>query len=228
MQWSFSDVGHATKEMVTGGERFLGDLEARVPWSVVQAELDEVSCPPGGGRSGPLIGLARLLRMYVTQQCFGLFDERVEGAMYYSAAIRRFVGLDLDRKAAPDAIRLRTFHRRLENNELTRRIFEVINANMAERTRGAEMQQSKNGKAAVRRDEGAPRCGCCLGTGPQLGIHVGQGFRHQAGPSPAPCQGMQGLRDLAYQGGVRSSIACRLEHALVCGDDAGFAQGLAR
>jgi len=44
-----------------------------------------------------------MLRMYVAQQCFGLSDEGIEGAIYDSQAIRGFVGIDLNRESALDA-----------------------------------------------------------------------------------------------------------------------------
>ncbi len=132
MQSSFSELEYATKKKVTRRDRFLAEMEALVPWSALEAEL-EASYPAGGGRGRPPIGLARMLRMYVAQQCFGLSDEGIEDAIYDSQAIRRFVGIDLGREAAPDATTLLKFRRRLENNRLTRRIFEVINAHLAER-----------------------------------------------------------------------------------------------
>lgn len=42
-----------------------------------------------------------MLRMYVAQNCFGLSDEGTKDALYDSQTIRRFVGIDLGRKAAP-------------------------------------------------------------------------------------------------------------------------------
>jgi len=57
--------------------------------------------PSGGGNGRPPIGLEWMLRRYVAQQCFGLSDERIEDALYDSQAIRRFVGIDLNREAAP-------------------------------------------------------------------------------------------------------------------------------
>ncbi len=39
--------------------------------------------------------------MYVAQQCFGLSDETTEDALFDSQAIRRFVGIDLNREATP-------------------------------------------------------------------------------------------------------------------------------
>ena len=50
--------------------------------------------------------------MDVAQQCFGLLDEGIEAALYASQAVRRFVGMDLTREAAPDATTLLKFRRR--------------------------------------------------------------------------------------------------------------------
>ena len=53
------------------------------------------------------IGIARMLRMYVAKQYFGLSDEGIEDAIYNSQAIRDFVGIDPIWGAAPDATTLR-------------------------------------------------------------------------------------------------------------------------
>jgi IS5 family transposase len=71
--------------------------------------------------------------MYIAQNCFGLSDEGIEDALYDSQAIRRFVGIDLGREAAPDATTLLKFRRLLEDHNLTAAIFEAINAHLAKR-----------------------------------------------------------------------------------------------
>ena len=53
-------------------------------------------------------------RMYVVQQCFDLSDEGIEDAIYDSAAIRDFVGVDPNWGAAPDATTLTKFRHLLE------------------------------------------------------------------------------------------------------------------
>jgi IS5 family transposase len=74
-----------------------------------------------------------MLRMYVAQQCFGFSDEGTEDALYDSQAIRRFVGIDLNREAAPDATTLLKFRRLLEAHQLTESIFDAINVQLAEK-----------------------------------------------------------------------------------------------
>lgn len=132
MQSSFSDLEYAAKKKMTRRDRFLAQIEAVTPWAALEA-LIEPHYPKGEGRGRRPIGLPRMLRMYVAQQCFGLSDEGIEDALYDSQAIRRFVGIDLAREAAPDATTLLKFRRLLEKHELTRRIFETINAHLAEK-----------------------------------------------------------------------------------------------
>lgn len=71
--------------------------------------------------------------MYIVQQCFGFSDEGAEDAVYDSQAIRRFVGIDLNREAVPDATTLLKFRHLLEAHQLTESIFDAINAHLAER-----------------------------------------------------------------------------------------------
>lgn len=132
MQSSFSELEYAAKKKVTRRDRFLGEIEAITPW----AELERTVVPfypSSGGRGRPPIGLSRMLRMYVAQQCFGLSDEGIEDALYDSQSIRRFVGIDLSRESAPDATTLLKFRRLLETHQLTESIFNAINAHLAKK-----------------------------------------------------------------------------------------------
>lgn len=132
MQASFSDLEYAAKKKVTRRDRFLSEIEDVTPWSALVAEI-EPFYPKGEGRGRPPMGLERMLRMYVAQQCFGLSDEGTEDAIYDSQAIRGFVGIDLNREAAPDATTLLKFRRLLETHKLTERIFSAINVHLAEK-----------------------------------------------------------------------------------------------
>lgn len=132
MQSSFSELEYASKKRVTRRDRFLADLEAVTPWQQLVAAL-EPFYPKGGGRGRPPIGLERILRMYIAQNCFGLSDEGIEDALYDSQAIRRFVGVDLSRESAPDATSVLRFRRLLETHQLTETIFNTINGHLAER-----------------------------------------------------------------------------------------------
>ncbi|NBY16791.1 MAG: IS5 family transposase [Betaproteobacteria bacterium] len=130
MQASFSDLEYAAKKRVTRRDRFLSEIEAVTPWLALVAEI-EPFYPKGEGRGRPPIGVHRMLRMYIAQQCFGLSDEGIEDAIYDSQAIRGFIGIDLNRETAPDATTLLKFRRLLEENNLTERIFIAINTVLA-------------------------------------------------------------------------------------------------
>lgn len=132
MQTSFSELEYATKKKQTRRDRFLAQIEAVTPWGAL-TQVIEPHYPSSGGRGRPPIGLDRMLRMYVAQQCFGLSDEGIEDALYDSQAIRRFVGIDLNREAAPDATTLLKFRRLLEEKQLTESIFQTINAHLADK-----------------------------------------------------------------------------------------------
>jgi transposase, IS5 family len=132
MQSSFSDLEYASKKKLTRRDRFLAEIEAVTPWSALVATI-EPFYPKGDGRGRPPIGVARMLRMYIVQQCFGLSDEGIEDAIYDSQAIRRFVGIDLARETAPDATTLLKFRRLLETHGLTRKVFDAITAHLAEK-----------------------------------------------------------------------------------------------
>ncbi len=170
MQSTFSELEYSAKKRITRRDRFLAELEALTPWAKLVAEIEPFY--PKGERGRPPIGLARMLRLYLAQQCLGLSDEGAEDALYDSQAIRRFVGVDLAREAAPDATTLLKFRRLLEAHRLTQSIFDTINQHLAakglllkegtvvdatliaappsvknrDRTRDPDMHQAKKGK----------------------------------------------------------------------------------
>ena len=73
-----------------------------------------------------------MLRMYCLQQWYGQADEALEDALYDSQALRDFVGIDLSRESVPDATTLLKFRRLLLDNDLTKSLFDEINAHLAE------------------------------------------------------------------------------------------------
>jgi IS5 family transposase len=132
MQRSFSDLEYAAKKKLTRRDRFLAEIDSATPWGKLH-KLIEPHYPKTSGPGRPPIGLARMLRMYVAQQCFGLSDEGIEDAIYDSQAIRGFVGIDLNRESAPDATTLLKFRHLLEAKGITRQIFDTINGHLAEK-----------------------------------------------------------------------------------------------
>jgi IS5 family transposase len=130
-QTSFAQSEYARKKKTTRREKFLGQMEAVVPW----ARLCAVIAPhyPQGRRGRPPVGLERMLRIYFLQQWYALADEALEDALYDSQAMRTFAGIDLSVEAVPDATTLLHFRHLLEAHELTRQIFGEVNALLGER-----------------------------------------------------------------------------------------------
>ncbi len=130
-QRSFASAEYAMKKKRTRREKFLADMERVVPWSRLIAVIEPLY--PTSGRVGRQpIGVARMLRMYCLQQWYGLADEALEDALYDSQALRDFVGINLASESVPDATTLLKFRRLLLANDLTRSLFDEINAHLAE------------------------------------------------------------------------------------------------
>jgi IS5 family transposase len=127
MQKSFSEAEYAGKKKLTRRDRFLNEIDQLAPWSLLEAQIAPFYADNTGNRGRPSIGLSRMLRLYVVQQCFGLSDEGTEDAVYDSQAVRLFVGIDLSHESVPDATTLLKFRRLLETHQLTQKIFAAIN-----------------------------------------------------------------------------------------------------
>ena len=119
------------KKKRTRREKFLAEMERIVPWGRLIAVIEPLY--PTSGRVGRQpIGVPKMLRMYCLQQWYGLADEALEDALYDSQALRDFVGIDLSRESVPDATTLLKFRRLLQDNDLTRALFDEINAHLSE------------------------------------------------------------------------------------------------
>jgi len=130
-QRSFASAEYAMKKKRTRREKFLAEMERIVPWSRLTAVIEPLY--PKSGRVGrPPIGVPKMLRMYCVRQWYSLADEALEDALYDSQALRDFVGIDLSRESVPDATTLLKFRRLLQDNDLTRTLFDEINAHLTE------------------------------------------------------------------------------------------------
>jgi transposase, IS5 family len=108
----------------TRRDEFLATMNAIVPWPAL-CEVIQPHYPKGvGGR--PPIGLERMLRIHFIQHWFNLADEACEEALYDSASLRRFVGIDLGREPVPDATTMLKFRRLLNDNKLGEQLFAKV------------------------------------------------------------------------------------------------------
>src|SRR5580704_17074349 len=124
-------AGFEKHQKRTRRAEFLAQMEIVVPWRELCAELEPFYPKAGNGR--PPVGLERMLRMYVLQQWSNLSDPRVEEALYDSAAMRHFVGIDLGREPAPDETTVCKFRHLLERHGLGTKIFQRVNSYLESR-----------------------------------------------------------------------------------------------
>jgi IS5 family transposase len=104
-------------------------MEQVVPWSDLQS-LVEPHYPKAGNGRRP-VGLGIMLRTYFVQQWFNLSDPGVEEALYDSAGLRRFVGVDLGRAPAPDQTSVCRFRHLLETHDLGGAVLDAVNHHLA-------------------------------------------------------------------------------------------------
>jgi IS5 family transposase len=112
-------------------EQFLEEMEAVMPW----AELVGLVAPyyPKGETGRKPLGLGIMLRLYFVQHWFALSDPAAEDALYDSAALRRFVGIDLGLAAAPDETTILNFRHLLEQHDLCGQMLDTVNLYLAGR-----------------------------------------------------------------------------------------------
>jgi len=106
-------------------EEFLSLMDGVVPWRELEALIEPHYPKAGNGRQP--VGLSIMLRVYFLQQWFNLSDPGAEDALYESPVLRRFVGVDLGRAAAPDETTILRFRRLLETHELCGQILDTVN-----------------------------------------------------------------------------------------------------
>ena len=104
-------------------------MEGVVPWRKLEALIEPHYPKAGNGRQP--VGLSIMLRVYFLQQWFSLSDPGAEDALYESAVLRRFAGVDLGRAAAPDETTILRFRRLLETRELCGQILDTVNDYLA-------------------------------------------------------------------------------------------------
>jgi IS5 family transposase len=106
-------------------EQFLNTMETVVPWSELEALIAPYYPKAGNGRQP--VGLSILLRTYFLQHWFNLSDPGAEDALYESAVLRRFAGVDLGHAAAPDETTILNFRHLPEQHELCGKILDTVN-----------------------------------------------------------------------------------------------------
>jgi IS5 family transposase len=106
--------------------QFLADMDRVIPWTEITAAVATVypKISEQGGR--PPIPLERMLRIYFLQLWFNLSDPAAEEALYDSAAMRSFVGIDLGAESAPDETTICKFRHLLEKHKLGKTLLRAV------------------------------------------------------------------------------------------------------
>ena len=113
-QSSFSDLAYEHKKKTTRKERFLGEMEAILPWDELLKPIEERYPTAGQGRQP--IPAAVMLRIYFLQQWYGLSDPGMEDSLYDVESMRRFAGVELE--AIPDESTILKFRHFLDRHSV--------------------------------------------------------------------------------------------------------------
>lgn len=129
-QLGFGDYEQATAKKRTRRERFLGEMEAVMPWSAL-IDLIEPHYPKTSSKGGrPPYPLETMLRIHLLQQWYDLSDPAMEDALLEVATMRRFAGIALITDRIPDETTILAFRHLLEEKDLGAQIFETVKAHL--------------------------------------------------------------------------------------------------
>jgi IS5 family transposase len=205
-----ADQGFERHRKPTRRDAFLETMNRVVPWDALCAVVEPYYPKKGNGR--PPIGLERMLRIHFLQHWFNLADLACEEALYDSASLRRFAGIDLGSEPVPDATTLLKFRRLLEQHKLAERLFAevgrvlqgsgmtlktgtIVDATIiaapsstknADRQRDPEMHQTRKGKQWY------------FGMKLHIGVDSQSGLAHSAVVTPANIHDKHPLPDLLH------------------------------
>jgi transposase, IS5 family len=126
MATGFEQFGKKTKRAL-----FLEEMDQVVPWAKLCGLIEPHY--PTGSNGRPPVGVERMLRIYFLQQWFNLSDPAVEEALYGSAVMRGFVGIDLGREPVPDETTVCKFRHLLEEHQLGGQMLEAVNLHLQSR-----------------------------------------------------------------------------------------------
>ena len=121
-QATFAESGFAKFHRATRKDRFLAQMEELIPWRELCAAIEPHYPRPRGAGRRP-VGVEWMLRIHFMQHGFNRSDPALEDALYDSAALRRFAGIDLGNERAPDETTICKFRHLMERKGLGERLF---------------------------------------------------------------------------------------------------------
>ena len=129
-QPTFAELEYNQKKKTTHRERFLGRMDALIPWEELEAEIAPFYPRRGQGR--PPYPLAVMLRVHCLQLFYNRSDPGLEDDLYEMESLRRFAGLRLG-GAIPDETTILNFRHLLERHGLGEILLSRINQHLAAR-----------------------------------------------------------------------------------------------
>ena len=130
-QLSFAAHEFVKKPKQTRREKFLGEMEAVVPWEGLLSVIAPYYPKAGNGRRP--YELSAMLRIHFMQQWFGYSDAGMEEALHDIPLLRGFAGLDAGLESLPDETTILNFRHLLERHGLSKRLFAEVMSLLTER-----------------------------------------------------------------------------------------------
>src|SRR6056297_1260926 len=131
-QPAFPGLRQSMKKKQTRREKFLGEMDAVVPWArllrLIEPHYPKVG--PKGGR--PPMPMETMLRIYFLQNWYALSDPMAEEMLYDSDAMRQFAGIELGDDRIPDETTILNFRHLLEKHQLTEKLFAEVSGHLAD------------------------------------------------------------------------------------------------
>lgn len=110
-------------------ERFLGEMEAVVPWKNLIKEISPYYKSDKGRRPH---NLELMLRIHFLQLWHNLSDPGMEEALYDRMSFQKFLGFDCFGGEIPDESSICRFRHLLEKHDLSQKILSCVNAHLAD------------------------------------------------------------------------------------------------
>lgn len=126
-QLSFASLTPKQKSQLRA-EKFLEEMEAVVPWKKIANLIKPHYYSNKFGR--PAYKLSLMVRIYCLQQWYNLGDLSMEEAIYDRRSFQKFLDVDLMGTSIPDETTILNFRHLLEENDLPRQIFRLLNAHL--------------------------------------------------------------------------------------------------
>lgn len=112
-------------------EKFLDEMEKVIPWEQFIAEIQPHYLEKETGRKR--MELMTMLKIYFLQQWYSLSDPEAEEMIHDRNSFQKFLGIDLLSHKVPDESTILHFRHLLEQHQLQKKFFEVVNTLLVSR-----------------------------------------------------------------------------------------------